>query len=156
VYSYEESLPRRSQDQDSSALRLRSRHHRQLTDPLPSHHITPLHMLSSPPAVHGLAVTSQTQCAHWHSPLDIIAIKHFCCNRFYACISCHDECEDHRSGVWPRDQRYEYAVLCGSCKHILTVNEYMKCGSKCSACGSAFNPGCKNHWGLYFELDSAE
>jgi uncharacterized CHY-type Zn-finger protein len=32
----------------------------------------------------------------------------------------------------------------------------MKSGSKCTACGSAFNPGCKNHWGMYFEVDGFE
>ncbi|OAK93873.1 zinc finger CHY domain protein [Phaeosphaeriaceae sp. SRC1lsM3a] len=104
------------------------------------------------PVVHGLSVTDRTQCAHWHSSLDIIAIKHFCCSKFYACISCHDACEDHKSGTWPRDRRDERAVLCGECKHELTVDEYMKSGSKCTECGSAFNPGCKNHWDLYFEV----
>lgn len=105
------------------------------------------------PIVHGLSVTQLTQCAHWHSPLDIIAIKHFCCQKFYACISCHDVEETHKSGVWPRDQRNEKAVLCGACKHILSVDEYMHSGSRCTNCGEGFNPGCKNHWNLYFQLD---
>ncbi|CAN9267945.1 unnamed protein product [Alternaria alternata] len=102
--------------------------------------------------VHGVSVTPLTQCAHWHSPLDIIAIKHFCCQKFYACISCHDACESHMSSVWPFARRDESAVLCGQCKHILTISEYMESGSKCTQCASAFNPGCNNHWELYFEL----
>ena len=108
---------------------------------------------SSPPIVHGLSVTPLTQCAHWHSPLDIIAIKHFCCQKFYACISCHDAGEIHKSGVWPKGQRNKGAVLCGACKHILSVDEYMNSGSRCTRCGEGFNPGCKNHWDLYFEID---
>ena len=105
------------------------------------------------PVVHGLSVTQLTQCAHWHSALDIIAIKHFCCQKFYACISCHDAGESHKSGVWPRSQRSEKAVLCGACKHVLSVDEYMNSGSKCTKCREAFNPGCKNHWDMYFEVD---
>jgi uncharacterized CHY-type Zn-finger protein len=105
------------------------------------------------PTVYGISVSPLTQCAHWHSPLDIIAIKHFCCDKFYGCISCHDACEAHKSDVWPWDRRNERVVLCGNCKYILTIDEYMKSGSKCTACGSAFNPGCKNHWGLYFGVD---
>lgn len=104
------------------------------------------------PVVYGLSLTRLTQCAHWHSPLDIIAVKHFCCKKFYACISCHDALETHASDVWPCTRRDEGAVLCGQCRHVLTVNEYLESGSRCTECGSAFNPGCKKHWGLYFEV----
>jgi uncharacterized CHY-type Zn-finger protein len=104
------------------------------------------------PTVHGVSVTPLTQCTHWHSDLDIIAIKHTCCQKFYACISCHDALETHKSGVLSLDRRDEKVVLCGACKHILAVDEYMKSGSECTKCGSSFNPGCKSHWGLYFEL----
>ena len=97
-------------------------------------------------------MTPLTQCAHWSSPLDIIAIKHFCCRKFYACISCHNEAETHTSDVWPQAYHTEKAVLCGKCNSVLTVEEYLKSGSTCTNCGSAFNPGCKNHWDLYFEL----
>lgn len=117
-------------------------------------------VLSNPdeqtPAVHGLSVTSQTQCSHWHSPLDIIAIKHACCNKFYACISCHDALEEHRPEVWGREKRDEKAVLCGNCKGLLSVKEYLECNSRCTRCGAGFNPGCKNHWALYFEVGEEE
>ena len=108
---------------------------------------------SSPPTVHGISVTPLTQCAHWHSPLDIIAIKHYCCQKYYACISCHDAGETHKSGVWPRSRRGDGAVLCGACKHVLSIEEYLNSGSRCTQCGKGFNPGCKNHWDLYFEVD---
>lgn len=104
------------------------------------------------PSVHGLSLTPSTQCEHYHSPLDIIAIKHFCCRKFYACITCHDALETHKSGVWPRDQRDEKAVLCGACGHVLGVGEYMASGSRCTECEAGFNPGCKGHWKLYFEV----
>jgi uncharacterized CHY-type Zn-finger protein len=108
---------------------------------------------ANPPIVHGVSVTPLTQCTHWHSPLDIIAIKHFCCKKFYACISCHDACETHESGIWPKVLWDQRAVLCGQCKHVLSVDEYMSGGSKCMKCGSGFNPGCKNHWRMYFDID---
>ncbi|KAK7181358.1 hypothetical protein PSPO01_12652 [Paraphaeosphaeria sporulosa] len=110
---------------------------------------------SESPHVYG-ATNSLTHCVHWSSPLDIIAIQHFCCRKFYACISCHDASETHASDVWPISKRGESAVLCGKCKHILTIEEYLKSGSVCTRCAGAFNPGCKNHWNLYFEVKDSE
>ena len=108
------------------------------------------------PEVHGISLSCLTQCLHWHSPLDIIAIKHFCCAKFYACISCHNTLESHASNVWPHSQRQEKAVLCGQCKHVLSIEEYMESGSACTQCGSKFNPGCREHWRFYFDLDLEE
>jgi uncharacterized CHY-type Zn-finger protein len=105
------------------------------------------------PQAHGISITPLTQCQHWNSPLDIIAIRHACCGKFYACISCHDALENHTSSVWPLFQRDERAVLCGKCKHVLRIDEYLSCGSVCTSCGSGFNPGCKGHWGMYFEME---
>ncbi|KAF1973784.1 zinc finger CHY domain-containing protein [Bimuria novae-zelandiae CBS 107.79] len=107
---------------------------------------------SEPPQVLGLSVTPLTQCAHWNSLLDVIAIKHFCCHKFYACISCHNASETHPPAVWPRSRRDERAVFCAKCKYVLTVDEYLGCCSACTKCGSGFNPGCKKHWELYFEV----
>jgi uncharacterized CHY-type Zn-finger protein len=103
--------------------------------------------------VRGLSLTPLTQCKHWNSPFDIIAIRHACCEKFYACISCHDALENHISSVWSHSQRHERAVLCGKCKHVLQIDEYLSCGSVCTSCGAGFNPGCKGHWGLYFEME---
>ncbi|KAF2113033.1 zinc finger CHY domain-containing protein [Lophiotrema nucula] len=108
------------------------------------------------PTVHGASVTPTTQCAHWHSPLDIIAIKHACCHKFYACITCHNTLESHEPTIWSRAERTEKTVLCGKCKEVLTVEEYLGCGSRCTRCGEGFNPGCKAHWGLYFEVGEEE
>jgi uncharacterized CHY-type Zn-finger protein len=117
-------------------------------------------MPPSPPQnaiqVHGLSVSPTTQCAHWNSDLDIIAIKHACCSKFYACITCHNELESHEPAVWPISKREERAVLCGKCKYVLTVDEYLHSGSCCTSCGAGFNPGCKGHWGMYFEIMGGE
>src|SRR3954467_2097326 len=51
------------------------------------------------PPVHGRALDAQTRCAHWHSPLDIIAIKMRCCGAYYACRECHDELAGHETQV---------------------------------------------------------
>ncbi|KAG8161987.1 hypothetical protein KVR01_007752 [Diaporthe batatas] len=104
------------------------------------------------PFVHGVQVSPTTQCAHWHSDLDIIAIKHKCCGQFYACISCHEALAGHTPQVWARQERHERAVLCGSCSRQLSVDEYLSSGSRCPGCGSAFNPGCARHYELYFEV----
>lgn len=134
-----------------------------ITHPLmqPSSTMSPLSSSTTtttnqPPQVHGLSLTSHTQCTHWSSPLDIIAIRHFCCNKFYACISCHKALECHPPTVWPLSQRHERAVLCGQCGHVLSVEEYLRCGSACTRCEVGFNPGCKGHWGMYFELEHGE
>ncbi|CAG9946039.1 unnamed protein product [Clonostachys rosea f. rosea IK726] len=104
--------------------------------------------------VHGLEVTRLTQCAHWHSDRDIIAIRHKCCGRYYACISCHEALAQHEPAVWPRNERDAKAILCGNCRGELSIDEYLSCGSTCPTCKAAFNPGCANHYDLYFEMDS--
>lgn len=104
------------------------------------------------PRVHGLAVRPHTQCAHYYSERDVIAIRHKCCGEYYACIACHEALAGHPPQVWPRTERDQKAVLCGHCRHELTIAEYLGCGNRCPACQAAFNPGCANHYHLYFEL----
>lgn len=110
---------------------------------------------SSPPIVHGIDVTPTTQCAHWHSERDVIAIKHKCCGRYYACISCHEALAGHAAEVWPRGGGADGAaevVLCGRCRRQMTADEYLGCGNVCPGCGAGFNPGCARHYNLYFEM----
>lgn len=107
------------------------------------------------PTVYGVDVTPTTQCAHWHSDLDVIAIKHRCCGLYYACISCHDALAGHPTEVWPRAEQRDgavKAVLCGRCRREMAVGEYLACGNVCPGCGAGFNPGCARHYGLYFEV----
>jgi uncharacterized CHY-type Zn-finger protein len=103
------------------------------------------------PAVLGQDLDPQTRCAHWHSPLDVIAIRMKCCEAYYACRECHDALANHPTTVWPRAEWDRPAVLCGVCGHELSVREYMDCGDRCPTCGAAFNPGCRSHYHLYFE-----
>ena len=102
------------------------------------------------PAVHGRALDPQTRCAHWHSELDIIAIKMRCCMAYYACRECHDELAGHPVALWRQAEWDEPAILCGACGSELSVAEYLACDSQCPACRARFNPGCHKHRHLYF------
>ena len=100
--------------------------------------------------VRGVQLDAQTRCAHYHSALDIIAIKMMCCGVYYACKECHETLADHPIKVWPAGMWEHKAILCGNCGIELTVSEYMATGHKCPACKSGFNPGCRNHYHFYF------
>ena len=107
--------------------------------------------------IHGVSVVgsdvdAQTRCAHWRSELDIIAIKFKCCGEWFPCFECHAECAGHEPEVYARDEFDMPAVLCGNCGHQLTVREYLQSGTRCPLCKSKFNPGCANHYHLYFEI----
>ena len=104
-----------------------------------------------PPIAHGVDLDPQTRCAHWHGPLDIIAIKMRCCETYYACRECHDELAGHAAKVWPVAEWAEPAVLCGACGVELSVKQYMACDNICPSCASGFNPGCRTHYHLYFD-----
>jgi uncharacterized CHY-type Zn-finger protein len=101
--------------------------------------------------VQGVELDEQTRCAHWRTANDIVAIRFPCCDTFYACYDCHAQLAGHPAQRWRKDQSGERAILCGGCGHVLTIAEYLSCGFKCPECGSAFNPGCQNHYHLYFE-----
>ena len=107
---------------------------------------------TNPPAIcHGTGVNARTQCAHYHSERDIIAIRHKCCDTFYACIHCHNEAAGHAPQVWPLAEFDTRAVLCGNCQTTLSISEYLACENVCPHCQAAFNPGCANHYHFYFE-----
>jgi uncharacterized CHY-type Zn-finger protein len=102
------------------------------------------------PEVRGIDLDAQTRCRHYHKPTDIIAIKMRCCGAFYACKECHDALAGHAIEPWPAPERHEHAILCGACRAILTISEYLECGYRCPKCGAAFNPACRNHHHFYF------
>ena len=102
--------------------------------------------------VKGQLIDDQTRCIHWHSPVDIIAIKFKCCNSFYACYECHKQMTDHTPELWSRNERSEKAILCGVCRTELSIQEYFDSGNKCPDCQSPFNPNCSKHHNLYFEM----
>lgn len=102
--------------------------------------------------VKGQLVDDQTRCIHWHSALDIIAIKFKCCNTYYACYECHREIADHQSEVWAKNEWQERAIMCGICKTELSIHEYFRSGNICPHCQGSFNPNCSKHYNLYFEM----
>ncbi|WP_297336336.1 CHY zinc finger protein [Algoriphagus sp.] len=103
--------------------------------------------------VYGKPVDNQTRCIHWHSELDIIAIKFKCCDKYYPCFSCHEEEADHNHQVWPKSEFDQKAILCGVCGNELGINEYMNSNNSCPHCQAKFNPGCSKHYHLYFETE---
>ncbi|WP_235062790.1 CHY zinc finger protein [Indibacter alkaliphilus] len=102
--------------------------------------------------VFGKSVDHQTRCVHWHSALDVIAIKFKCCDKYYPCFSCHEEEADHEHQVWPKSEFNQKAILCGVCGHELSIQEYMDADNTCPKCEASFNPGCSNHYHLYFDM----
>lgn len=100
----------------------------------------------------GIEVDAQTRCAHYKSESDIIAIKFKCCGRWFPCYQCHVECAGHAPKVWANGEFDAPAILCGGCGFQLKINEYLDCDSICPKCCRRFNPGCANHYHLYFEF----
>ena len=100
---------------------------------------------------HGQTVDAQTRCVHYRSELDIVAIKFFCCGRFYPCYQCHAAGETHAARLWPAALWAEQALLCGVCRGTLSIADY-RATTACPACGAAFNDGCRAHAHLYFDL----
>ena len=84
-------------------------------------------------------------------PLDVVAIKMACCHTYYACIDCHRELADHPSVPWPEDALDTPAVLCGVCRHEMTIRTYLE-RNDCPDCRASFNPRCSLHYPLYFTL----
>jgi uncharacterized CHY-type Zn-finger protein len=102
--------------------------------------------------VKGHTVDEHTRCVHYHSPKDIIAIRMKCCNEYYPCINCHNETADHAAAVWPADEFDTKGVLCGACGNEMTIKDYLQSNHQCPFCKADFNPGCSNHYHLYFAM----
>ena len=108
--------------------------------------------IAESPEVRGVDLDPETRCAHYRSPVDIVAIKMKCCGIYYACKDCHIALAGHSIAVWPRDEWDERAILCGACGTEMTIREYLECESRCPKCSAAFNPACRNHYHFYFEM----
>lgn len=102
--------------------------------------------------IRGVAVDTDTRCAHYEGKRDIIAIRFPCCDAFYPCFACHKETTDHEAQRWPPDRFDVPAVLCGACQAVLTIQQYLNADHACPSCGAAFNPRCARHHDQYFEL----
>jgi len=103
------------------------------------------------PEVRGVDVDAETRCVHYRSAVDIVAIKMKCCGFYYACKDCHAALAGHDILVWRREEFDAKAILCGACGRELSIREYLRCGARCPACGTGFNPGCEKHWRFYFD-----
>ncbi|KAI9013690.1 zinc finger CHY domain-containing protein [Hyaloraphidium curvatum] len=108
---------------------------------------------SARPPVYGVDVDPQTRCAHYHTPVDIVALRFGCCSNYYPCHLCHDAVAAHPPVPWPKARFGEPAVLCGACGLEMKVEEYLGSGYRCPGCGEGFNPGCGKHAHLYFEME---
>ncbi len=104
--------------------------------------------------IRGVDLDAETRCAHYGTPRDIVAIRFGCCEAYYACFKCHEELASHPAEPWPTDRRNERAVYCGVCENEMTAAAYISAVA-CPNCESPFNPGCQNHYPLYFEWADA-
>jgi uncharacterized CHY-type Zn-finger protein len=103
------------------------------------------------PPVKGKWIDEYTRCVHYHSVLDVIAIKFKCCGEYYPCYDCHQEAVSHAHAVWEKHE-FTTAILCGICKHEMTIHEYAACHHRCPFCQVPFNPNCDTHSHLYFAV----
>ncbi|WP_251519104.1 MULTISPECIES: CHY zinc finger protein [Staphylococcus] len=101
--------------------------------------------------INGPTVDNESRCIHYQTPLDIIAIKFKCCNKYYPCYKCHEANEDHDIKRWKHEEYDEKAVLCGVCQYEMTINEYMMVEA-CPKCNGHFNNRCKFHYHHYFSV----
>ncbi|MCP5505271.1 MAG: hypothetical protein H7A38_00110 [Chlamydiales bacterium] len=99
----------------------------------------------------GLNISEKYQCIHYHTPLDVVAIRLKCCHIYYACIRCHTYHADHLPIRWTWEEFDEKAVICGCCKTLLSIYSYLMSPSDCPICKAVLNPGCKSHHHFYFE-----
>lgn len=103
--------------------------------------------------VLGSPVDEQTRCVHYHTPLDVVAIKFRCCRQHYPCHLCHQESAGHAAVQWPADELDAMAVLSGVCRIELAIRDYLGADG-CPRCGARFNPGCALHSQLYFTIET--
>lgn len=102
--------------------------------------------------VKGKVIDQETRCEHYHTPVDIIAIKFYCCDTYYPCYKCHEEKGCGKTKTWPKKLFHEKAILCGSCGTELTIQSYLTGSNSCPACKATFNPNCQLHEHLYFSV----
>lgn len=102
--------------------------------------------------IHGVDLDPEGRCRHWHGPTDIVAIRFPCCDRYFACHACHDDLAGHAPARWPRAEFHRLAILCGACRQELSIADYIAADDCCPACRAPFNPRCRLHHPLYFEV----
>ena len=101
--------------------------------------------------IYGMLVDEKTRCVHYHSEWDIVALKCFECLRYYPCYQCHNACENHVFKPYPVRLSEDKVVYCGNCQSELTIAAY-RGALQCPHCAHAFNPGCQQHYDVYFDF----
>ena len=109
--------------------------------------------------IKGCLVDEFSRCEHWHSEIDVIALKFKCCPTvYYPCYSCHEETTPADHKVEKYDlvvDKDKNLVICGMCKTEMTFDKYRNTEEdgilKCYNCKAHFNPGCKLHYKIYFD-----
>ncbi|EGW30027.1 uncharacterized protein SPAPADRAFT_144251 [Spathaspora passalidarum NRRL Y-27907] len=101
----------------------------------------------------GQLVDKHSRCIHYHTTIDIIALKYKCCQTYYPCFQCHQELTNHKVEKYNlTDLESIKVVLCGECYNELLFDEYKNNQMKCVYCHHEFNPGCSLHYDLYFDI----
>ena len=100
--------------------------------------------------IYGQTIDDQTRCVHYGTVTDVVAIKFYCCRRYYPCHLCHEESAGHPAERWPQTHHDQVALICGVCSTELAIATYFEAHS-CPKCSASFNDGCRLHRHLYFE-----
>ena len=100
--------------------------------------------------IYGLLVDNESRCQHYHTELDIVALKCFGCLKYYACYQCHDSLEEHIAFELILVISSRTRSLCGVYQHEMVIDEYQE-AIVCPNCHSAFNLACSKHYDIYFE-----
>ena len=102
------------------------------------------------PKVYGSLIDNETRCIHYHTFLDIIAIKFKCCEKYYPCYQCHNEHESHNIQRWSAEEFHKRRYFVEFVK-MNSIHDYMMTET-CPNCQAHFNSRCKFHYHLYFEI----
>ncbi|MFD0994755.1 putative CHY-type Zn-finger protein [Pseudoclavibacter chungangensis] len=78
------------------------------------------------PAVRGRTVDDETRCVHYATVLDVVAIRFHCCDAYWPCAECHEEGAGHEAVRVPVADRDRPGILCGVCRHELSVTTYLR------------------------------
>lgn len=102
--------------------------------------------------IKGIQIDEAGRCFHYHSIVDIVALKCSYCQQYYACYKCHDSLNHHPFKA--NSSKENFPVLCGLCREKLTLSQYKE--GFCYYCKHSFNPNCSYHHSIYFaeELSS--
>ena len=66
--------------------------------------------------IKGQLVDTHTRCSHYHTDVDVIAIKFLCCPTYYyyPCFKCHQESNNHEAKRYPistTNEKLYYVVI---------------------------------------------